>query len=206
CGPNGFLHQGLGVDPHCDCDPGYVDVDMYCISSQALSEAAGENASTPPNDSPTLPPSNVVRLLPRSCYAGPSPCEPRTGQGCAAGETCDFSGEGQLVCYPPPNEAQIGEPCDNQVGPYCASGGWCWRDPDGNASCHEVCCANSECTDPDFSCVPTFNNSAFGTLGVCRVPTEPTDPVDAPSCLSPGAFCSMATDQCCGFCHFDHCH
>lgn len=200
CGPNGVLHIGLGVPPHCDCNPGYVDVDSYCISGAALQEAAASNpdTSTPP------PANNVARLLPMSCFVGPSACDPRNGGGCTEGDTCDFSNDGRLECFPPPNEAALGESCDNEAGPFCAAGGWCWRSPEGSAACHRVCCSSAECTEPGLECVRILNDPAFGSLGVCRVPTEPADP--APSCLPAGARCSPSGDPCCGFCHIDHCH
>ena len=61
----------------------------------------------------------TVRLLPFSCFIGSSACDPRNGDGCDDGATCDFSSESQLTCFPPPNTAQIDTACNNSGGPLC---------------------------------------------------------------------------------------
>ena len=98
-----------------------------------------------PNDSSDETTAETVRLLPLSCFIGSSACDPRNGDGCDEGATCDFSSESQLTCFPPPNSAQLDAPCNNSGGP-CASGGWCAPDNvTGEARCHRVCCDDSEC-------------------------------------------------------------
>mgnify|MGYP001185302393 CR=1 FL=1 len=187
-------------NPECDSDSAADDT----ATSTADSSAAE------PNDSNSEPETNedIVRILPFSCFIGPSPCDPRNGDGCAAGETCDFAGEGELGCFPPPNTAGIDEPCDNSAGPYCAAGGWCAPDTiTGESFCQQVCCVDSECTHSEFECVSIFTDPNIGSLGLCKFPSEDSGDDDAPEdCLPPGASCSPANDQCCGYCHAGHCH
>ena len=151
----------------------------------------------------------TVRLLPLSCFIGSSACDPRNGDGCDDGATCDFSSESQLTCFPPPNTAQIDTACNNSGGPFCASGGWCAPDNvTGEALCHKVCCDDSDCSTPGTKCTGIFTDPNIGSLGLCRFPTEDEEENndDASNCLPPGASCSPSDDQCCGYCHVGHCH
>ena len=150
----------------------------------------------------------TVRLLPFSCFIGPSACDPRNGDGCDEGATCDFSSESQLTCFPPPNTAPLDAPCNNSGGPFCASGGWCAPDnTTGEARCHRVCCDDSECGTPGTKCIGIFTDPNIGSLGLCRIPTEDDEDDDgADNCLPAGASCTPSDDQCCGYCHVGHCH
>ena len=183
-----------------------------CTESSDATSDATENSgdtSTPSADaSDNGTASETVRLLPMACFIGPSACDPRNGEGCGEGSACDFSGDGELMCFPPPNTAAIDEACNNAEGPFCASGGWCAPDSvTGDALCHKVCCSDSECTEPGFECVGVFTDPNIGSLGLCKIPTEgDSGGDDSGSCLPPGASCSMSNDQCCGYCHSGHCH
>ena len=183
-----------------DCDSNSTSTD-----STASTE---DNSPTDLDDSNSESDANedIVRLLPFSCFIGPSPCDPRNGQGCAEGETCDLDSEGRLSCFPPPNTADVDEPCDNSAGPYCAAGGWCAPDTiTGESFCHQVCCSDSECAAEGFACVGIFTDSNIGSLGLCKFPSE-DDVDDSGDCLPPGAGCSSTNDQCCNYCHAGHCH
>ena len=183
-----------------DSDAGIVS-DVGGASSSDISPAATSKDTQNSVQPPSRP---QTQLLPPSCFVGASNCDPRSGEGCSAGEACDFSSQGELVCFPPPNEAAIGQSCSNQGGPYCASGGWCVSDTSGGpGTCRKVCCVNQECSEPGFECVGMLNNPSMGSIGVCRTPPDPTD---SPQCLPYGAPCTPSNDECCGQCHFDHCH
>jgi len=179
------------------------------VSARDAGESTGSDiatvASSPDTQNAVNSPSNPqVQLLPAACFAGASGCDPRSGEGCTAGEACDFSSAGQLVCFPPPNTAELGQSCNNQGGPFCASGGWCVPDTSGGPGiCRKVCCSDGECSEPGVACVGLLTNPSMGAIGVCRTPPEPGD---SPQCLPYGAPCTMSNDQCCGQCHFDHCH
>ncbi|MEM6786679.1 MAG: hypothetical protein AAF928_20575 [Myxococcota bacterium] len=200
CGPNEVLHGGAGVPPHCHCDDGYVDVNDTCVPA---SQGNGTTTSTGTGGPTTSGGGGQgTNYLPASCFAGSSPCEPRTGEGCAAGETCDLDSEGQMVCFPPPNTAALGQPCNNGSGPFCAAGGWCLPGAGGGTVCQQVCCADAECTTPGETCVPVFQNPQMGSLGTCGVDNGG----GGGTCLPAGALCSPSNDECCGHCHIDHCH
>ncbi|MEM9694941.1 MAG: hypothetical protein AAGA56_20535 [Myxococcota bacterium] len=187
CGPQGTAEEAGG----CRCDAGFTEVDGRCV------EDDGE-------DEPGMltPPPEIVRLLPAACFVGPSPCEPRTGEGCAEGESCSLTPEGRLICRPPPRTAAIGDACDSLAGPFCEAGAWCVGDASaGTGICRAVCCGDGECSEPGHRCVGVFQQPALGSLGACFESTEPS-----PMCLSAGATCTVGNDQCCGFCHIDHCH
>ena len=179
-----------------DCDSG---------SASTTTESSTESNTS---DSGTEGNEDVIRILPFSCFIGPSPCDPRSGEGCAEGETCDFSSESELGCFPPPNTAAVGEACDNSAGPYCAVGGWCAPDSiTGEPFCHQVCCFDSECSAPGLECAGIFTDPNIGSLGLCKFPSEESDDDEAPGdCLPSGASCSTTDDQCCGYCHVGHCH
>jgi len=75
------------------------------------------------------------------CYAGQGTCEPTDPASCGKGETCDLNGgSGLFECFPPPNDALLGEPCDNGAGPFCAHGLAC-----NEGFCSTYCCDDSLC-------------------------------------------------------------
>ena len=183
-----------------NCDDESTTIDATNSSSGPEADPVTENSHETVEE--------VIRHLPLSCFIGSSKCDPRNGNGCEDGETCDFSSESELNCYPPPNTAAIDETCNNSGGPYCASGGWCAPDSiTGDALCHQVCCSDSECSAPGTKCVGVFTDPNIGSLGLCRIPSDESDENnDSGSCLPPGASCSPANDQCCNYCHSGHCH
>jgi hypothetical protein len=135
--------------------------------------------------------------LPPTCFAGPAECDPRTNEGCDAGQACDVGqedGEVQLLCYPPPNEAALGAECNLTYGPFCQGGLVCG--PAG--ACIPFCCGDEECTGPNEVCNPIATE--LGTLGGC------IDPETIPDCSPPGGPCSENADCCSMDCHNDHCH
>ena len=178
-------------------------------SAGDVSGSASNGTSGPGNPSDGqgavgAPSPSQTNGLPAGCYIGPADCDPRTGKGCGEGAACDFSSQGKLVCFPPPNDAAVGQPCNNQGGPFCAAGGWCVPETgSGPGTCRKVCCSTQECSDPGFECVGLLTNPSQGSIGVCRTPPEPAE---SPECLPYGAPCNTANDACCGQCHFDHCH
>ncbi len=104
--------------------------------------------------------------LPAGCWNGPPPaCNPLTNGGCGTGEACDVgvdsNQQAQLVCFPPPNPAGLGQPCDIQAGPYCMGGSVCTGAP---GTCIPFCCANSDCGANEV-CSPL--DPGLGTLGGC---------------------------------------
>lgn len=76
-----------------------------------------------------------------SCYGGHGSCDPTDANACGKGETCDINGgTGLFECFPPPNDAQLGEACDNSMGPFCAAGLAC-----DQGTCKQYCCDDSIC-------------------------------------------------------------
>ena len=135
--------------------------------------------------------------LPAGCFSGPMECDPRTNAGCTMGQACGLGqedGEVQLLCYPPPNEAQLGGECNLTYGPYCQGGLVCG--PAG--ACIPFCCGDDECTGPNEICNPVA--SEFGTLGGC------IDPDTIPDCSPAGGPCETGADCCSNDCHNGHCH
>jgi len=192
CGPNAYLHGGLGVEPHCDCVEGYEKWDDECVF---------EGSRTPdPQPEPDMGggSSSQTRALPLACWLPPtSTCDPRSGSGCdtASGETCDVgkTPEGGLgvACIPGPNPQGAGQACDPVSGPFCSHGLHCM-----DGSCQAFCCDDSECGNGEW-CKPIHSN--HGNLGACSSSAPPV-------CAGPGGFCQGNDDCCSGNCHFDHCH
>ena len=200
---------GLALGVGCGDGATQTDTDESEESTTIDSTNSGTASESPTSDDPSdETAAETVRLLPLSCFIGSSACDPRNGDGCDEGATCDFSSESQLTCFPPPNTAQLDAPCNNSGGPFCASGGWCAPDNvTGEARCHRVCCDDSECGTPGTKCIGIFTDSNIGSLGLCRIPTEDDDDDDgADNCLPAGASCAPSDDQCCGYCHVGHCH
>ena len=135
--------------------------------------------------------------FPASCWTGPRECDPRSGEPCAAGETCDIGnsdGAPVLTCFPPPNTAQLGDACDLHGGPFCSAGLLCGP----AAQCVPFCCSDDECSGPGESCEAV--DEGLGTLGGC------IDATTIPECTPPGGHCTQPSDCCSDDCHGNHCH
>jgi hypothetical protein len=85
---------------------------------------------------------------PVGCYSGQGTCEPTNATSCAAGETCDINGgTGKFECFPPPNDAHLGDACDNSQGPFCSQGLACNAGKCATYCCDDsVCAAGTHCT------------------------------------------------------------
>jgi hypothetical protein len=78
---------------------------------------------------------------PLTCYGGLGSCDPTNPAACGNGETCDINGgTGLLECFPPPNDAHLGDACDNGQGPFCSAGLAC-----DQGTCKTYCCDDSLC-------------------------------------------------------------
>ena len=96
------------------------------------------------------------------CYAGQGACEPTNATSCGKGETCDLNGgTGMFQCFPPPNDALLGEPCDNGAGPFCAQGLAC-----NGGFCSAYCCDDSICAAGE-TCQETGTVGSV-TIKVCQ--------------------------------------
>jgi len=79
-----------------------------------------------------------------TCFDGG--CNPVTNEGCdaAAGEACDFTGDG-FGCFPAPNDTPACGECSNADGPFCEATLTCSSDADGNTGCTHYCCDDGDC-------------------------------------------------------------
>ena len=65
---------------------------------------------------------------------------------CAAGEACDVEAtQLTFVCFPGPNDAQLGGACNNTSGPYCAMGLTCVGPDAQSTVCERFCCIDGDC-------------------------------------------------------------
>jgi len=78
---------------------------------------------------------------PLTCFGGLGACDPTNPNACGKGETCDINGgTGLFECFPPPNDAHLGDACDNSQGPFCSAGLAC-----DQGTCKTYCCDDSIC-------------------------------------------------------------
>lgn len=97
-----------------------------------------------------------------TCYAGQGSCEPTNPDACGANETCDIDGSsGTFQCFPPPNDAHLGDACNNAQGPFCAQGLAC-----DNGTCKTYCCDDSQCA-AGTTCQQTGTVGTI-TISVCQ--------------------------------------
>ncbi|XYH92794.1 hypothetical protein ACMHYB_33615 [Sorangium sp. So ce1128] len=97
-----------------------------------------------------------------SCYAGQGQCDPRDPASCPAGEACDIGEDGQLSCFPPPNDVPIGGSCSIANGPYCVPGSRCGPDD----RCQKWCCSDADCGGTSCVTVATDDNV---TIRLCEL-------------------------------------
>lgn len=97
-----------------------------------------------------------------TCYAGQGSCEPTNPDACGVNETCDIDGSsGTFQCFPPPNDAHLGDACNNSQGPFCAQGLAC-----DNGTCKTYCCDDSQCA-AGTTCQQTGTVGTI-TISVCQ--------------------------------------
>ena len=99
----------------------------------------GKNCSLCPCDACKTEDWALMDCLGSSCLDDTGgACTPMRPETCEPGEACDMTTEGQFYCFPPPNNAQLGEPCsipDNT----CANGMACL------GVCRRYCCNDGDC-------------------------------------------------------------
>jgi hypothetical protein len=99
---------------------------------------------------------------PASCYGGQGACDPTDPNACGKGETCDIDGStGEFACFPPPNDAHLGDACDNSQGPFCSAGLAC-----DQGTCKQYCCDDSICA-AGTTC-QEVGSAGFITIKVCQ--------------------------------------
>lgn len=74
-----------------------------------------------------------------ACYTGAGQCNPMQSD-CASGEACDATADQGFVCFPPPNDVQVGGVCDPTAGPFCEAGSTCV-----SGTCRAYCCTSVDC-------------------------------------------------------------
>ena len=119
--PRAALIVVVGLALGVGCGDGATRTDTNDIEESITIDStnSGTASESPnPDDNSDETGAETVRLLPLSCFIGSSACDPRNGDGCDEGATCDFSSESQLTCFPPPNTAQLDAPCNNSGGPF----------------------------------------------------------------------------------------
>jgi hypothetical protein len=122
-----------------------------------------------------------------ACAPVPPTCNPVTNGGCAAGASCDFSGDKNMnttfSCYmaPPPNTVDLCGACDDR-STACLGGLTCL-----SSQCAKFCCADGDCGSG--VCAPT---GSFG-VGVCVSAASVDAGMPAPSCDAPATSPSQGT-------------
>jgi hypothetical protein len=93
---------------------------------------------------------------------GVAQCNPITNAPCGTGAACDFSSDGNFVCFGPPNEQDACEPCDNGAGPWCIGTMSCNA---GDGICRKYCCDDGDCA-PSLTCTKG-GFAGFPDVGIC---------------------------------------
>lgn len=90
-------------------------------------------------------------------------CNPVSGEPCdtANESACDLSGNGNYVCFGPPNDSPACGECDNSAGPFCEPGYTCLDDN----TCGKYCCGDEDCGTG--VCSFTEPQMFPGGVGVC---------------------------------------
>lgn len=235
CGPNGRLHRGPGVEPHCHCDDGYEVQDDTCVLSVPPDDH-GRTVPPPPEISgPDCGEHGQFDGDSCSCDSG------FTQTGLGAERTC----EEIPACMGlnddfEPNDLPAQATMHSEVeGSLYA----CPADPDwfvfpvtagdrvtaevffdGAAVDLDLFLFGPSSPDPRSFSVEasgdresaSFRARVDGTAGVLVMPygigqgsyslTVDIEEGDAPICMGPGGFCRSSQDCCSGTCHVDHCH
>jgi hypothetical protein len=131
-------------DPTCTAaNKPVVDALLACM--HASCEAACFPAPPPKTDVTCVVPATSPSLGACVAVGGAIECNPITNDPCdtAAGEACDFQGNG-YHCYPGPNDKNLCEACGpSNAGSHCKGGSTCLPGPDGN--CGKFCCDDGDC-------------------------------------------------------------
>jgi hypothetical protein len=127
--PDEELQPEVGTcQPLCcsnaDCGTGKTCTPFESPSGTLGICSNGYDAATAAN--PTAGPTT-----PLTCWKlNESECNALTGEGCGAGDSCDFSAgaadvESVVSCFGGENTGAEGESCDNALGPWCQPGFHC---------------------------------------------------------------------------------
>ena len=96
--PRAALIVVVGLALGVGCGDGATRTDTNDIEESITIDStnSGTASESPnPDDNSDETGAETVRLLPLSCFIGSSACDPRNGDGCDEGATCDFSSESQ---------------------------------------------------------------------------------------------------------------
>lgn len=233
CGPNGVLHIGAGVDPHCHCDDGFVAVDETCVAEEPI--------ETTPEPEPTVPDCGPNGSFDTS--QGICDCDPGyTVTGTNQQRTCELI----PPCEQPDDEYEPNNafrdatalrdvnrplfacPADADVFEVWVTGGDRITAAvrfDGSVVDLDLLLfsPSSGTRLQSFSASSSGNSETAGFVarqdGYARIvvapyglgqgPYELSVDVQAgelPMCAGPGGFCRAPQDCCSGFCHINHCH
>lgn len=226
CGPNGTLHVGPGVDPHCDCNDGYTVENGICVPRQS---------SPVVDQAPNCGPNGRFDGTSCSCDQG------YTQTGLEADRRCERIPECQA-----PNDGFEPNDVPSQAVPWSEVSGSLYACPaDADWYIFPVTAGDTVSVELTFSGAsvdldlllygPSSRNyrafsvsaggnreaasfvaRADGTAGVwvmpygtgegaydLRIDVQEGEP---PMCVGPGAFCRQPADCCSNICHVGHCH
>ncbi|MEP7125693.1 MAG: hypothetical protein ABJE95_32485 [Byssovorax sp.] len=131
-------------DPSCTtANKPVVDALLACMHGSC--EAACFPPPPPKTDVTCAVPAPSPSLGSCLSVGGAVECNPITNDPCntAAGEACDFQGNG-YHCYPGPNDKSLCEACGpSNGGGTCKGGSTCLPGPDG--TCGKFCCDSTDC-------------------------------------------------------------
>ena len=157
CGEASCCTQGAACDVTAGCigcvyssDPSCTAankpaVDALLACMHASCEAACFPTPPPKTDVTCVVPAPSPSLGACISVGGAVECNPITNAPCdtAAGEACDFQGNG-YHCYAGPNDGSLCEACGpSNAGKTCKGGSTCLPGPSGN--CGKLCCDNGDC-------------------------------------------------------------
>ncbi len=140
----GCLGCVYSSDPSCTAaNKPAVDALLACM--HASCETACFPVPPPKTDVTCAVPNPTPSLGACVSVGGAIECNPVTNEPCdtAAGEACDFKGNG-YHCYAGPNEVNLCAACGpSNAGGHCKGGSTCLPGPDG--TCGKFCCDDGDC-------------------------------------------------------------
>jgi hypothetical protein len=150
--------------------------DAACAASEVWKElyACGDSSCNSECRDPAVAACDAPEDSPSMGACAPDGgCNPVTGEGCAAGETCDFDGKA-FTCYSGSDATRtLCEDCGNEVG-FCTAGSMCFAsyrfEPDAvvlTRQCARYCCDDADCGTGRCSFVLKTGDGQAVSVGAC---------------------------------------